>query len=57
MQTTTLGRSGLQVSRLALGTWEFSGAWGEVDEGAAIAIVRRARELGFNFFDTAHEYG
>lgn len=57
MKTTTLGRSGLQVSRLALGTWEFSGAWGDVDEEKAIAIVRRARELGFNFFDTAHEYG
>ncbi|AEF34233.1 oxidoreductase [Mycolicibacter sinensis] len=57
MKTTTLGRSGLQVSRLALGTWEFSGAWGEVREDNAIAIVRRARELGFNFFDTAHEYG
>lgn len=57
MQTTTLGRSGLQVSRLALGTWEFSGAWGDVDEDNAIAIVRRARDLGFNFFDTAHEYG
>ncbi|OBH20674.1 aldo/keto reductase [Mycolicibacter sinensis] len=57
MKTTTLGRSGLEVSRLALGTWEFSGAWGNVDEDNAIAIVRRARELGFNFFDTAHEYG
>jgi aryl-alcohol dehydrogenase-like predicted oxidoreductase len=57
VKTTTLGRSGLQVSRLALGTWEFSGAWGEVREDNAIAIVRRARELGFNFFDTAHEYG
>lgn len=57
MKTTTLGRSGLGVSRLALGTWEFSGAWGDVDEERAIAIVRRARELGFNFFDTAHEYG
>ena len=57
MKTTRLGRSGLQVSRLALGTWEFSGAWGDVDEQKAVAIVRRARELGFNFFDTAHEYG
>jgi aryl-alcohol dehydrogenase-like predicted oxidoreductase len=57
VKTTTLGRSGLGVSRLALGTWEFSGAWGDVDEERAIAIVRRARELGFNFFDTAHEYG
>lgn len=57
MKTTTFGKTGLQVSRLALGTWEFSGAWGPVDEDAAIAIIRGARDLGINFFDTAHEYG
>ncbi|MEZ0362439.1 aldo/keto reductase [Mycobacterium sp. pUA109] len=57
MKTSTFGKTGLEVSRLALGTWEFSGAWGHVDEDKAIAIIRRARDLGFNVFDTAHEYG
>ena len=57
MQTTTFGKTNLQVSRLALGTWEFSGAWGHVDEDRALKIIRGARDLGINFFDTAHEYG
>lgn len=57
MRTTIFGKTGLEVSRLALGTWEFSGAWGKFDEDHAAAIVRRACDLGINFFDTAHEYG
>ncbi len=57
MKTTTLGKTGLQVSRLALGTWEFGGDWGHFDEDAAITTIRRARDLGFNFFDTAQQYG
>jgi aryl-alcohol dehydrogenase-like predicted oxidoreductase len=57
MKTTTLGRSGLQVSRIAFGTWQLGGDWGEYDEDTAVAAIRRARELGVNFFDTAHAYG
>lgn len=57
MRTTIFGKTGLEVSRLALGTWEFSGAWGRFDEDRATAIVQRACDLGINFFDTAHEYG
>ena len=57
MKTTTLGRSGLMVSRIAFGTWQLGGDWGRFDEDAAVAAIRRARELGVNFFDTAHAYG
>jgi aryl-alcohol dehydrogenase-like predicted oxidoreductase len=57
MKTTTLGRSGLEVSRIAFGTWQLGGDWGQFDEDAAIAAIRRARELGVNFFDTAQAYG
>jgi aryl-alcohol dehydrogenase-like predicted oxidoreductase len=57
MKTTIFGKTKLEVSRLAFGTWEFGGAWGRFDEDNAVALIRRARELGFNFFDTAHEYG
>jgi aryl-alcohol dehydrogenase-like predicted oxidoreductase len=57
MKTTTLGRSGLEVSRIAFGTWQLGGEWGSFDEDAAIAAIRRARELGVNFFDTAQAYG
>jgi aryl-alcohol dehydrogenase-like predicted oxidoreductase len=57
MQMTTLGRSGLRVSRIALGTWQLGGDWGEFDEEAAIATIRRALDLGVNLFDTAQAYG
>src|SRR4030081_1266018 len=57
MKTTTLGRSGLHVSRIAFGTWQLGGEWGRFDEDAAVTAIRRARELGVNFFDTAQGYG
>jgi aryl-alcohol dehydrogenase-like predicted oxidoreductase len=57
MRMTTLGRSGLQVSRIAFGTWSFGGDWGSVDVDAAQSAIRYAHELGVNFFDTAQGYG
>jgi aryl-alcohol dehydrogenase-like predicted oxidoreductase len=57
METVKLGRTDLEVSRICLGTWQFGGDWGEIDRGEAVATVRRARELGINFFDTAQAYG
>ena len=36
MKYTTLGRTGLQVSRIAFGTWQLGGDWGPTDESAAI---------------------
>ncbi|GHF47130.1 aryl-alcohol dehydrogenase-like predicted oxidoreductase [Amycolatopsis bartoniae] len=57
MRTTTLGRSGLEVSRIAFGTWQLGGDWGSFDEDAAVRAIRHARELGVNFFDTAQAYG
>jgi aryl-alcohol dehydrogenase-like predicted oxidoreductase len=57
MDKVTLGRSGLKVSPICLGTWELGGEWGFFDEEAAMAVIRRARDLGINFFDTAQGYG
>jgi aryl-alcohol dehydrogenase-like predicted oxidoreductase len=57
VKTTTLGRSGLHVSRVAFGTWQLGGDWGRFDEDAAIEAIHRARDLGVNFFDTAQAYG
>jgi aryl-alcohol dehydrogenase-like predicted oxidoreductase len=57
MKITTLGESGLQVSRIAFGTWQLGGDWGQFEEDTAIAAIRRARALGVNFFDTAQAYG
>src|SRR3954470_20228760 len=57
MKTITLGRTGLAVSRIAFGTWQLGGDWGRFDQTAALSAIRRARELGVNFFDTAQAYG
>ncbi|MEZ0285361.1 MAG: aldo/keto reductase, partial [Thermoleophilia bacterium] len=57
METITLGRTGLEVSRIAFGTWQLGGEWGSFDEEAAIAAIRRARDLGITLFDTAQAYG
>ena len=54
MNYRRLGTTGLKISELALGSWTTYG--GSVDESAAIAIVRRAFELGINLFDTADVY-
>ena len=54
MQYTHLGRSGLQVSRLCLGTMNFGPQTTEAD---SFKIMDRALELGINFFDTANVYG
>src|SRR6201998_1548152 len=49
-----LGRSGLRVSRLCLGTMNFGPLTAPAD---AHAIMDRAHEFGINFFDTANRYG
>src|SRR4029077_10390686 len=54
MQYTQLGRTGLKVSRLCLGTMNFGPETSETD---AHAIMDHALELGVNFFDTANVYG
>ena len=54
MQYTTLGTSGLKVSRLCLGTMNFGAATSEKD---AFYIMDAALDAGINFFDTANCYG
>ncbi|HEX8835105.1 MAG TPA: aldo/keto reductase [Abditibacteriaceae bacterium] len=54
MQYTSLGRTGLKVSRLCLGTMNFGPQTSEAD---SFAIMDRALEHGLNFFDTADVYG
>jgi aryl-alcohol dehydrogenase-like predicted oxidoreductase len=64
--TRLLGRSGIEVSALGLGCWAiggpwtFNGApggWSQVDDAESVRAIRRAIELGVNFFDTAANYG
>jgi aryl-alcohol dehydrogenase-like predicted oxidoreductase len=54
MQYTRLGRTGLRVSRLCLGTMNFGP---HTTEEESHAIMDRALDLGINFFDTADVYG
>jgi aryl-alcohol dehydrogenase-like predicted oxidoreductase len=57
MEYIQLGRSGLHVSRICFGTWQFGGDWGAVERDEAIAAVRTALDQGVTFFDTAQAYG
>ncbi len=54
MRYRTLGRWGVQVSEIGLGSWLTYG--GTVEEDAAITCMHRAYEQGVNFFDTANVY-
>lgn len=54
MDFTQLGRTGLKVSRLCLGTMNFGPHTSEAD---SFAIMDKALSLGINFFDTANVYG
>lgn len=54
MRTRALGRSGLQVSEIALGSWLTLGS--RVDFAETARLVHRAFDLGINLFDTADVY-
>jgi aryl-alcohol dehydrogenase-like predicted oxidoreductase len=54
MQYTRLGRTGLQVSRLCLGTMNFGP---HATDEESYTMMDRALDLGINFFDTANVYG
>ena len=53
MKYKSLGKSGVKVSELCLGTMIYGR---QVDEAASIKIIKRAVELGINFIDTANVY-
>jgi aryl-alcohol dehydrogenase-like predicted oxidoreductase len=63
MKQRALGRQGLVVPAIGLGTMGMSGVagspemYGKPDEAEGIATIHRALELGVNFFDTAEVYG
>ncbi len=55
MEYRPLGRTGVHVSKLCLGTMMF-GAWGNTDHEDSIRIIHRALDAGVNFLDTADVY-
>lgn len=66
MRQRVLGKTGIKVSEIGFGGWaiggpaEASGAplgWGRTSDDDSLAAIRRARDLGITFFDTADSYG
>ena len=53
-----LGRTGLKISVIGVGTWQFGGEWGKTFTQAEVAaILAAAQDAGLNFLDTAECYG
>lgn len=66
MQYRTFGKTGWRVSAVGVGCWQFGGAitidgkpdgWSGITDEESAATIKRAVELGANFFDTADMYG
>jgi aryl-alcohol dehydrogenase-like predicted oxidoreductase len=57
MKRRRLGRTGLEVSEVGLGGAGLGHAWGATTDAECVRAVRRALELGVNFFDTSPVYG
>jgi aryl-alcohol dehydrogenase-like predicted oxidoreductase len=62
METSKLGNSDLNITRIGFGAWAIGGsgwefAWGPQDDADSIAAIHRALELGINWIDTAAVYG
>jgi len=66
MQYRELGKTGIKVSEIGFGAWAIGGpteasgvpiGWGRTSDDESLATIRRARDLGVTFFDTADSYG
>ncbi len=66
MKYRSLGRTGLNVSEIGIGTWAFGGpttfggiqiGWGKVEDKVSLETLARCFDLGINFIDTADSYG
>jgi len=57
MNSRTLGKTGFTVSEIGLGCWQLGGDFGPVSDQTASDILKTARSLDVNFWDTADVYG
>jgi aryl-alcohol dehydrogenase-like predicted oxidoreductase len=62
LETTQLGTTGLEITRVGFGAWAIGGGgwefgWGPQDDEDSVAAIERALELGVNWIDTAAAYG
>src|SRR5215472_7804234 len=56
-QHRRLGKNGPQVSAIGLGCMSLSGVYGKSDDGAGVALIHRALDLGVDHFDSSDMYG
>jgi aryl-alcohol dehydrogenase-like predicted oxidoreductase len=62
VETTELGTTGLEITRVGFGAWAIGGGgwefgWGPQDDDESVAAIQRALGLGINWIDTAAAYG
>ena len=57
MQYRTLGRTGLRISVIGLGTMVHAGHFGPMKDSDSLSAIDAAIELGVNFIDTSDAYG
>jgi len=58
MKHRTLGKTGLRISVIGIGTWQFGGEWGkDFPESEVADMLHRGQDLGLNLIDTAECYG
>jgi len=58
MKYRRLGKTGMRVSVVGVGTWQLGGEWGKAFEQAEVdAMLAKAADLGINLIDTAECYG
>src|SRR3954454_10607261 len=62
LETTRLGTTDLEITRVGLGAWAIGGGgwefgWGAQEDAESLAAIDRALELGVNWIDTAAAYG
>jgi aryl-alcohol dehydrogenase-like predicted oxidoreductase len=62
LDTSPLGQTGLEITRIGFGAWAIGGGgwefgWGPQDDEQSLGAIHRALELGVNWIDTAAAYG
>jgi aryl-alcohol dehydrogenase-like predicted oxidoreductase len=57
MQTRRVGKSNIEASIIGFGCWGISGDFTKVNENDIISVLRKAQQMGVNFFDVAPVYG
>ena len=57
MKYRTLGKTGIMVSEIGLGCWQFGGDFGPTQDENSLATMAEATQAGITFFDTADVYG